>query len=46
LTGDAERIFALINDFEIIRNLSPVSWPYERAMSDVFIRDSAVWRKR
>jgi len=25
LTGDAERIFALINDFEIIRNLSPVS---------------------
>ena len=40
--GDGDRIFELINDFEIVRNLSMVPWPYERAMADVFIRDSEV----
>jgi RimJ/RimL family protein N-acetyltransferase len=40
--GDAARIFALINDFEIVRNLSMVPWPYERSMADDFIRDSEV----
>jgi 8-oxo-dGTP diphosphatase len=40
--GDGERIFTLINDFEIVRNLSMVPWPYERRMADAFIRDSEV----
>ena len=40
--GDADQIFALINDFEIVSNLSAVPWPYERGMADDFIRDSAV----
>jgi RimJ/RimL family protein N-acetyltransferase len=40
--GDGDRIFELINDFEIVRNLSMVPWPYERTMADNFIRESEV----
>ncbi|MBL6599932.1 MAG: GNAT family N-acetyltransferase [Alphaproteobacteria bacterium] len=39
-TRDGERIYQLINDFEIVRNLSMVPWPYERYMADEFIIDS------
>ena len=34
---DAEDIFRLINDIEIVRNLSVVPWPYEREMADAYI---------
>ncbi|MDG2284157.1 MAG: GNAT family N-acetyltransferase [Alphaproteobacteria bacterium] len=37
---DAERLFTLINDFDIVKNLSVVPWPYERHMADAFIADS------
>lgn len=38
--SDAGRLFDLINDFDVVRNLSAVPWPYEREMADAFIRDS------
>jgi 8-oxo-dGTP diphosphatase len=38
---DAEDIFRLINDFEIVRNLSAVPWPYEREMADAYIAKTA-----
>ena len=38
--ADGDRLFALINDYDIVRNLSVVPWPYERSMADDFIRDS------
>jgi RimJ/RimL family protein N-acetyltransferase len=39
-TTDAARLFTLINDFDIVKNLSVVPWPYERHMADEFIADS------
>jgi RimJ/RimL family protein N-acetyltransferase len=39
-SADAERLFTLINDFDIVKNLAVVPWPYERHMADEFIADS------
>ncbi len=37
---DADQLFNLINDFDIVQNLSAVPWPYERRMAEQFIRAS------
>lgn len=37
---DADRLFNLINDFDVVQNLTAVPWPYERGMAEQFIRAS------
>ena len=38
--GDAAAIAAYLNDFDVVKNLAPVPWPYTEEMADEFIARS------